>query len=283
MPVIITVANDKGGVGKTTTAVNLAASFANMGKRVLLTDGDPQGSASELLGINRGEIEPTSLAQAIMDEKPLDAYLLQGNTENIDVLAGTLRLRDVIKQMGASVTYNTLLKPVFATKKLNQYDLVIIDTKGPNDCLLFSALSCSHYYLVPIFAEPDAVRCIFDLLDTANKIRRGLNEKLSLLGMLVTKYDSLNSTHREFAEIVRKIGKEYSIRVFANMIPASRSVAGASRDRKPLIEYRKSLPVSEAYLAFAGELLPLLKSTRMGRPMVPNAAGFVEHVESIKA
>lgn len=270
MPIIITVANEKGGVGKTTTVVNLAAVFASMGKTVLVVDNDPQGNTTSLLGVERSALGTKTLGQAMLDKAPCDDYLVGTNIEGVELLAGTPRLRRVISELGSGHWQDKLLKKVFETSRLEQYDFVLIDTHGTVDCLLKSSLAVSHYYLIPLFAEPDSARGLYDLLETISDVREASNQRLSLLGILITKYDAASSTHREFAEEIRKVGKKARVRVFANMIPASKSVPTASRDQKSLLEFRINLPISQAYIALGGELMTILKGKRTGRPAIPD-------------
>jgi chromosome partitioning protein len=270
MPSIITVANEKGGVGKTTTVVNLAAVLTNMGKSVLVVDNDPQGNTTSLLGVERGALGTQTLGQAMLDKAACDDYVVGTNIEGVELLAGTPRLRKVISELGSGHWQDKLLKKVFDTKKLDKYDFVLIDTHGTVDCLLKSSLAVSHYYLIPLFAEPDSARGLYDLLETISDVREASNQRLSLLGILITKYDANSSTHREFAEEIRKVGKKSRVRVFANMIPASKSVPTASRDQKSLLEFRVNLPVSRAYIALGGELMTILKGKRTGRPAIPD-------------
>ncbi len=270
MPSIITVANEKGGVGKTTTVVNLAAVFANMGKSVLVVDNDPQGNSTNLLGAERGALGNKTLGQAMLDKAPCDEYVITSNIERVDLLAGTPKLRQVVSALGTGHWQDKLLKKVFETPKLNEYDFVIIDTHGTVDCLLKSSLAVSHYYLIPLFPEPDSARGLFDLLETISDVREASNQRLSLLGILITKYDIGSSTHREFAEEIRKIGKKARVRVFANMIPTSKSVPTASRDQKSLLDFRINLPASQSYIALGGELMTILKGKRTGRPAIPD-------------
>lgn len=269
MPSIITVANEKGGVGKTTTVVNLAAVFASMGRPVLVVDNDPQGNSTSLLGVERGELGLKTLGQAMLNKAPCDDYIVATNIEGVSLLAGTPELRKVISELGTGHWQDKLLKKVFETENLDEYEFVLIDTHGSVDCLLKSSLAVSHYYLIPLFPEPDSARGLFDLLETISDVREASNQRLSLLGILVTKYDANSSTHREFAEEIRKVGKKARVRVFANMIPASRSVSTASRDQKSLLEFRGSLPISQAYIALGGELMTILKGKRTGRPAIP--------------
>lgn len=282
MPSIITVANEKGGVGKTTTVVNLAAVFASMGKRVLVIDNDPQGNSTNLLGVERGDLGNRSLGQAMLDKKPFDDFLVQTNIQGVELLAGTPLLRRVITELGTGHWQDKLLKKVIDTNRIDDYDFVIIDTHGTVDCLLKSSLSVSHYYLIPLFPEPDSARGLFDLLETISDVREASNHRLSLLGILITKYDGSSSTHREFAEEIRKVGKKARVRVFANLIPASKSVSTASRDQKSLLEFRSTLPISQAYMALGGELLTILKGKRTGRPAIPDCEILKPELEEIE-
>ncbi len=279
---IITVGNEKGGVGKTTTVVNLAAAFASMGKSVLVTDNDPQGNASELLGVERGQVEPKSLARAVLDRKSLEDYRIETNIEGVDLLAGTPLLKQVIKEFGHTHRQDKLLNRVFETKALNDYDVVLIDTHGSGDCLLLSSLAASGYYVIPVFAEPESARGLLDMLKSTVELREEVNPTLTLLGVVITKYDKHNSTHREFADTIRNIGKSAKVRVFTNMIPISSSVPAASKKQISLIEYRRDLPISQSYMALAGEMAPMIGKKRPGRPSVPDVEEFGRHVDEIE-
>lgn len=270
MPRIFTIANQKGGVGKTTTAVNLTAVLAAMGKKVLVVDNDPQGNATTLLGVERSELGARTLGQAMLDRAPCDQYIVPTNIEGVSLLAGTPILHRVINEMGSGHWQDKLLRKPFETKILDEYDFVLIDTHGSVDCLLKSSLAVSHDYLIPLFAEPDSARGLFDFIETVSDVREASNPRLSLLGILITKYDANSSTHRDFAEEIRRVGKKARVRVFANVIPASRSVPAASRDQKSLLEFRANLPISQAYIALGGELMTIIKGKRTGRPAIPD-------------
>jgi chromosome partitioning protein len=270
MPIIIVIANEKGGVGKTTTTGNLAAVFASMGKTVLVVDNDPQGNCTTLLGVERSDLGEKTLGQAILDKAPCDEYIVGTNIDGVSLLAGTPALRRVISELGSGHWQDKLLRKPFETKKLDEYDIVLIDTHGTVDCLLKSSLAVSHHYVIPLFPEPDSARGLFDLIETISDVREASNPRLSLLGILMTKYDANSSTHRDFAEEIRRIGKKARVRVFANVIPASRSVPAASRDQKSLLEFRANLPISQAYIALGGEIAAIIKGKRTGRPAIPD-------------
>ncbi len=282
MATIITVTNEKGGVGKTTSVVNIAAVLASLGKKILVVDNDPQGNATSLLGIERSALAGKSLAEAMLAKAPLDNFILPTNMENVDLLAGSPQLREVISTFGNGHWQDKLMRKTFTSARMNDYDMVLIDTHGTVDCLLKSALAVSHYYLIPLFAEPDSARGLYDVLATIGDVREASNPKLSLLGILITKFDAGSPTHREFEVEIRRIGKRSRFRIFANMIPSSRSIQTASRDQKALLQYRTSLPATKSYLALGGELLTILRGQRTGRPAIPDTKGLAAEIEEME-
>jgi chromosome partitioning protein len=282
MPSIVTCGSEKGGTAKTTTVVNLAASFAFLGKRVLVVDIDPQANATELLGVEREQAERHALAQAIFAGQPLDACRVATNTEQVELLPGTLGLKDVVKQLGSGLRQDKLLKPVLGTKLANEYDIILIDTHGVDDCLLTSSLAASHYYLIPVFAEQESARGLHDFLRTSDYIRKHSNPTLTLLGVVITRFDRTNATHREYETAIREQGQRANFRVFETVIPSSKTVAAASKNQLPLVAYRREAPITLAYQSLAGELLPLLKGRRVGRVPVPDVEVLQSGIHEIE-
>lgn len=271
---IITVANQKGGVGKTTSVVNLAASYADMGKRVLVIDMDSQGNSTSLLGAEESARESgKEIAKAILENTPLDQVVLPSNTENVDVLAGSKLLKEVKDRMEGKARQHLLLSPVLPGDVLNGYDVILIDTHPSFDCLLLSSLVASHYYMVPLFAEKSSISGFSELLAYCSDLRP-LNPMLMMIGCVITKFDRNNATHVKFEKFVREVGKSSKIRVFETLIPMSQSVAGSDAASLVLLKYKRNAPVTVAYTALAGEMLPLLKGKRLGRMTTPNLAAL---------
>jgi chromosome partitioning protein len=271
---IITVANQKGGVGKTTSVVNLAASYADMGKQVLVIDMDSQGNATALLGADEAARESgKEAAKAILEDLPLTEVILPSNTEGIDILAGSKTLNDVKDRMEGKARQHLLLSPILNAEAINKYNVVLIDTHPSFDCLLLSSLVASHYYLVPLFAEKSSISGFSELLSYCNDLRP-LNMMLMLIGAIITKFDRNNATHVKFEKFVREVGKSSKIRVFETLIPTSQSVAGSDAASQVLLKYKRNAPVTVAYTALAGEMLPLLKGKRLGRMATPNLAAL---------
>ncbi len=267
---ILTVANQKGGVGKTTTVVNLAASYANMGKNVLVIDMDSQGNATALLGVEEQALETRKdVARGILENLTLKDVVLASNTESIDVLAGNKHLKDVKDRMEGKARQHLLLSSLLTPDQISEYDVILIDTHPSFDCLLLSALVASHYYMVPLFAEKSSISGFSELLTYCSDLRP-LNAMLMIIGTVITKFDRNNATHIKFEKFVRQIGKSSKFRVFETLIPISQSVAGSDAASQVLLKYKKNAPATVAYTALAGEMLPYLKGKRLGRLATPN-------------
>lgn len=282
---ICTLANLKGGTSKTTTTVNLAAAFAHTGKRVLVVDMDPQGSATEILG-GREAAKQTgkSLAYAIRNELPLETVVLSSNTLNVDLLAGTSELQQIVKEKTGSFTNDKLLKFVFETKALNQYQVVLADTHPSRDCLLASALNMTHYYLIPVFPEPSSSRGLLEMVELAEEVRKYSNSSLTILGCVITKFDKRNATHRNYEKIIREIAASANFHVFENNIPISNHVQAAESACLPLLDYQPNSTIATSYSMLAGEILPALKGRRVGRIPTPNTKSLAQaaHASAIE-
>src|SRR5215510_5094443 len=274
MTSIVTVSNLKGGVGKTVSVVNLAASYAQMGKRVLVLDMDPQGDATGYLGTEESAItENKQLAHAIAGNLSVEQIRLQTAVEGVDVLAGTRELREVQKRMEGELDQHLLLDSLLSNKALKEYDLVLIDTHPSEDCLLVSSLYSTHYYLIPLFPERRTSNAVSTMIAFAAKIRR-LNPMLMLLGCIITKFDRKSATHVRFESVLREGSKEGNIRIFETVIPSSSAVQGSESAEQPLIHYKPNAPVAIAYSALAGEVMPGLKGKRQGKVSQPNLSAI---------
>lgn len=263
---ILTVCIQKGGAGKTTCAVNLAASYCHLGLKVLFVDLDYQANATKLLGISSSSIEhEKTLCFAIENEMPFSDIITQTNIPNLDLLAGSEKLFALNQNMIGKPQQNFLLHPVFDHEDLAKYDLAIIDTNPNPDALFQSALTISHYYIVPTPAENDVIDGLSIVFKNAETIKKYLNPKLTLLGCSIQKFDKDSPAQVQNEKILRKISKENKMPIFENVIPFSKAVYSASNAHTPLISYLKNSPISKSYLALAGEIKPLLKGGRIGR------------------
>jgi len=280
---IIVITNEKGGVGKTTTAGNLAAAYAMMGMRVLAVDMDPQRNLTDLMGISQESARTRSIADAILERKGIDSFISQTRTEGVDLVAATPKLREIERQFGASFEQDKLLKAPFDSPRLDEYEIVIVDTHGAQNCLLTSSLAVAHYYLIPLFPEPDAARGVFDVIEYAERVRNATNRTLTLLGLMVTGFDRRVSVHPRVTHSLRDYGQKWNIRVFSAVIPFSSRVKTAAEQQLLLAGLREDAPVTMAYQALAGEILPLLKGRRVGRVSPPKLDEIAISIETFEA
>ena len=264
---IVTVTNQKGGVGKTTTLVNLAAVYADMGMKVLVADLDYQGNATMIFGQEeKAKSSKRHLATAFKSDLTLDKVVLETNHEGVHLLASDRSLEEHSVEWNQHPKKMKLLELVLDCPALKKYDVVLIDTHPSFDCYVQAALSASHYYLVPLFAESCSVRGLGHILNQIENIRRYCNESLHFLGCTVTRFDKKNAVHAQFENDLRMQGKKFGFPVCKTIVPHSTAVARAEANEQSVVKYRADLPVAVAYNALAGELLSVLNGKRTGRP-----------------
>ncbi len=247
---VITVANQKGGVGKTTTSVNLAAGLAVEEKKVLLIDADPQGNATSGSGIPR-----------IQSRKTLYNLLILNETVENVVLSTELPLLWIIPAdknlAGAEVELVDAVEREYRLKKLisdikDNYDYIIIDCPPSLGLLTINALTAADSLLVPIQCEYYALEGVTELFDTLARLRRGLNPKLTIEGLLLTMYDERTNLSAAVAKDLRDF---YGSQVLKTVIPRNVRLAEAPSYGKPIILYDIRSKGAESYIQLAKEIL----------------------------
>lgn len=284
---IVTIANQKGGVGKTTTVVNLASSFAQLDKKVLVIDMDYQANSTSLLGCDKivNEDPTKSLSHAIRHDLNLSHIRVESNIKNVDVLCATKDLDKLRDELAGKAKQLKVVEFLLKCDAVEDYDIILIDTHPSLDCLFQASLVASHYYLIPLFAEADSSRGLVHMINEVEEIQKYYNPTLRFLGCVVTRYDSKNSTHVKFLKILRDNKKEGKFHVFDTTIPISNVVAAACANQLPLLSYKKNAPIAVAYSVLAGEIIPNLKGKRKGRNFQPiktevfNKFDFEEQIE----
>jgi chromosome partitioning protein len=280
---VVAFANLKGGVGKTTTVVNVAGACAALGKRVLVVDTDPQASATEYLGaLEAAHQQGRLLSQAIFKDLPLEAVRVPSPTAGIDVIAGDHGLVKVRQLMEPEATNHLLLDALLDSGARAEYDLILIDTNPSWDCLLVSSLVSAHYYAIPLFAEAGSARGLLSLLAQIQaKVRRKLNPSLHFLGCVITNYQKRTATHRTYLPLLHQMGEDHHFPVLSPPIPASDMVKSSEMARLPLVQVSAGSPVSSAYKLLAARLLPELRGRRAGRAAAPDLSGLARDLTSL--
>jgi len=251
----IAVANQKGGVGKTTTAVNLAAILANWGNRVLLVDADPQGNATSGIGIQRGSFRRGLYHSVVLDE-PISAIALSTPIETLQVVPSNKDLAGAEIELVDVERREFRLKNALATVEAN-YDYVIIDCPPSLGLLTLNALTAARSLLVPIQCEYYALEGVTELFDTLARIRRLHNPGLMIEGLLLTMYDVRSNLSAAVAADLRDF---YGLQVFQTVIPRNVRLAEAPSYGKPIISYDAQSKGAEADSQLGREIVNESKS-----------------------
>ena len=247
---IIAIANQKGGVGKTTTVVNLAASMAATKRKVLLIDLDPQGNATMGSGVDKYEVHATAY-ELLIEQKPLVEVVVKETTggyhlvaANSDVTAAEVRLMDVFAR---ELRLRTALKDYRSS-----YDFIFIDCPPSLNMLTVNAMAAADTVLVPMQCEYFALEGLTALVDTINKLAAVINADLKIEGILRTMYDPRNRLANDVSE---QLKQHFGDKVYRAVIPRNVRLAEAPSFGTPVMYYDKNSTGSKAYLALAGEIL----------------------------
>ena len=250
MAKIIAVANQKGGVGKTTTAVNTAAGLGWYGKRVLLVDIDPQGNATSGVGVDKRTVEKSTY-DLLVGEANAAQVILHTKYNNLDVMPAGIDLAGAeFEIMEASDRSHRLKKALLPVKQ--NYDYIIIDCPPSLGLITTNALIATDSVLVPIQCEYYALEGLSQLMNSVRYVKRKLNEHIYIEGVLLTMYDGrLNLTQ----QVVNEVKQFFPKKVFGTVIPRGVRVSEAPSYGMPIMYYDKNCKGSEAYLSLAMELI----------------------------
>lgn len=249
MATVIAVTNQKGGVGKTTTAVNVAYYLSKMGKKTLIVDLDPQGNASSGLGIDKQILQAT-MTEAMMETKLLQEVILPTGHKNLFLAPATPHLANSEVELAQANRRFTRLKNAIGT--LNNYDYVIIDCPPSLSLLTVNGLIAARYVLLPVQAEFYALEGLGQLLETIKLVRKNMNPTLDLLGVLPTMVDGRTTLSGQVHE---EIKKHFPGKVFSTTIPRNIRLAEAPSHGLPVGAYDKFSKGARAYKAVTKEVV----------------------------
>lgn len=265
-PRVLTIANQKGGVGKTTTAINLGTALAAIGERVLIIDLDPQGNASTGLGIDRADRE-YSTYDILYGDSTLEQAVLETAVPRLWIAPSTMDLLGVELEISSAPdrTFrlrNAIAGMVQAAERGSSqgYSYVLVDCPPSLNLLTINALAASHSILVPLQCEFFALEGLSQLLSTVEQVKQSLNAELSIHGIVLTMYDSRNNLS---SQVVQDVRETMGDAVYDTVIPRNVRVSEAPSYGKPALLYDLKCSGSQAYLRLASEIIQRERDMRM--------------------
>ncbi len=247
---VLAVANQKGGVGKTTTAVNLSACLAELGQKVLLVDGDPQGNASSGLGVDKNALR-YSIYDALVNDVPVEKMIRSTSVANLSILPATIQLAGAEIELVSMVSRENRLKQVLEAVKA-QYDFVLIDCPPSLGLLTLNALTAADAVLVPIQCEFYALEGLTQLMNTVQLVQRSLNPALKLEGVVMTMFDARTNLS---IQVVDEVKRHFRTKVYRTIIPRNVRLSEAPSHGQPVFQYDPRSKGAEVYFDLAREVL----------------------------
>jgi len=248
---IYALANQKGGVGKTTTTVNLSAYLAGLGQRVLVVDVDPQANATASLGVDKNQLPAGSTYEVFVDDAPLPDVVVATPVGSLELAPASPQLAgaeiELVDMRGRETKLRGALRAV-----RDLYDYILIDCPPSLGLLTVNALAAAHGVIVPVQCEYLALEGLTQLMTTIQLVRRSLNPTLQVRGLLMTMFDGRANLARQVKD---EVEKHFTGQVFASIVPRNVRLSEAPSYGQPILAYAPQSPGAQAYQAFARELL----------------------------
>ena len=246
---IISIANQKGGVGKTTTSVNLGACLAYIGKKVLLIDIDPQGNATSGVGIDKGDVHQC-IYDVLVDDVEIKEVITETVVENLHVVPATIQLAGAEIELVPTISREVRLKRAVDEVK-DQYDYILIDCPPSLGLLTLNSLTASDSVLIPVQCEYYALEGLSQLLNTVRLVQKHLNNHLMIEGVLLTMLDARTNLG---LQVIQEVKKYFQNKVYRTIIPRNIRLSEAPSHGEPIIVYDPKSRGAEVYLDLAKEV-----------------------------
>lgn len=247
---VIAVANQKGGVGKTTTAVNLSACLAEAGKRVLLVDVDPQGNATSGMGIDRNQVKG-SVYDLLLEDVPAKDVMIRTSVEGLQLIPATIDLAGAEIELVPRISRESRLKHALAPVR-DEFDFIVIDCPPSLGLLTLNALTAADSILIPIQCEYYALEGLTQLMDTLRLVREALNPGLEIEGVLLTMFDGRTNLS---IQVVEDVKRYFRGKVFRSIISRNVRLSEAPSHGLPITKYDARSKGAEAYSELAREVI----------------------------
>ncbi len=246
----MSIANQKGGVGKTTSSVNLSAGLAYLGNKVLLVDTDPQGNATSGVGINKADVTKC-IYNVLVEDAPAEEVCISTNVPNLDIIPATIQLAGAEIELVPTISREIRLKKSLESLKTT-YDYIIIDCPPSLGLLTINALTSSDTVLIPVQCEYYALEGLSQLLNTIRLVQKHLNTALMIEGVLLTMLDARTNLG---IQVIEEVKKYFQDKVYKAIIPRNVRLGEAPSHGQPIITYDPKSKGAEVYLELAKEVM----------------------------
>lgn len=246
----MSIANQKGGVGKTTSSVNLSACLAHLGNKVLLVDTDPQGNATSGVGINKADVN-NCIYNVLVEDLPAEEVCIPTNMNNLDIIPATIQLAGAEIELVPTISREIRLKKSLENLKAH-YDYIIIDCPPSLGLLTINALTSSDTVLIPVQCEYYALEGLSQLLNTIRLVQKHLNKQLMIEGVLLTMLDARTNLG---IQVIEEVKKYFQDKVYKSIIPRNVRLGEAPSHGQPIITYDPKSRGAEVYLELAKEVM----------------------------